>query len=443
MKKFLSLLLALSLALSLYVPVFAADGVLTDGDNTIELPWDTDEAVTYTYTATQTGTLYLSVEEFYYADGDFDYMDNSDYMNEFADYTAFTVDGQTLDGGYFGSVEVVEGQTYTILWEHLYATEKWYKLGWQIVLNISYTGDSAPQLGSEELPVELYRTDLPTESIEIPAGGSVWYVLYEFDYAEFMVTGENAYINTTVYNMDTLEQEAHHLLPVDGVVTLPVNTWRVWVEIGNSGTEPAVFQLDYRYPVGCKKNPAELVMGENTAKVKKDDYEGYMFEWVAQCDGQLKLTMPEKNWTVVVYNQTTGDDGLWLDDSTADTSITVDVKKGEQFRISIINYDEMSGMFLAAQVKFQASVVYAHEYVDGKCLHCGAEEESQGGEEEVLVGDVNGDGRINARDARVLLQLAAGLIEESTIEKAAADINGDGRVNARDARALLQKIANA
>ena len=72
MKKFLSLLLALSLALSLYVPVFAADGVLTDGDNTIELPWDTDEAVTYTYTATQTGTLYLSVEEFYYADGDFD-----------------------------------------------------------------------------------------------------------------------------------------------------------------------------------------------------------------------------------------------------------------------------------------------------------------------------------------------------------------------------------
>jgi hypothetical protein len=151
--------------------------------------------------------------------------------------------------------------------------------------------------------------------------------------------------------------------------------------------------------------------------------------------------MPEKNWTVVVYNQTTGDDGLWLDDSTADTSITVDVKKGEQFWISIINYDEMSGMFLAAQVKFQASVVYAHEYVDGVCVHCGAEEESQGGEEEVLVGDVNGDGRINARDARTLLRLVAGLTNEGEAKEAAADVNNDGRVNARDARTLLRQIA--
>ena len=202
MKKFLSLLLALSLVLSMSLTALATTTELVDGENVIELPWDTDEAVIYTYTATQTGTLYISALEFYYADGDFDYIDNMDNMDEWEMYTELTVDGQLLDGLYYGSVEVVEGQTYTILWEHLYATEKWYKLGWQIVLNISYTGDSAPQLGSEELPVELYPSDCPTESIEIPAGGSVWYVLYEFDYAEFLVAGEDAYINATVYNMD-------------------------------------------------------------------------------------------------------------------------------------------------------------------------------------------------------------------------------------------------
>ena len=83
MKKFLSLLLALSLVLGMSLTAMATTGgQLVDGDNEIELPWDTDELVTYTYTATQTGTLYISATEFYYSDGDFDYMDNSDNMDE-------------------------------------------------------------------------------------------------------------------------------------------------------------------------------------------------------------------------------------------------------------------------------------------------------------------------------------------------------------------------
>ncbi len=56
------------------------------------------------------------------------------------------------------------------------------------------------------------------------------------------------------------------------------------------------------------------------------------------------------------------------------------------------------------------------------------------------LGDVNGDGRVNARDVRALLRYIAGL-EESAINEAAADFNGDGRINARDVRALLRSIA--
>jgi DNA-directed RNA polymerase subunit RPC12/RpoP len=59
----------------------------------------------------------------------------------------------------------------------------------------------------------------------------------------------------------------------------------------------------------------------------------------------------------------------------------------------------------------------------------------------VLVGDVNGDGRVNARDARLLLRYLAGLTEEGEVDVSAADFNGDGRVNARDARAILQYLA--
>ena len=58
-----------------------------------------------------------------------------------------------------------------------------------------------------------------------------------------------------------------------------------------------------------------------------------------------------------------------------------------------------------------------------------------------LPGDVNGDGKVNARDARALLRFIAGLAEESEIDKNAADFNGDGKINARDARAILRFIA--
>ncbi len=59
----------------------------------------------------------------------------------------------------------------------------------------------------------------------------------------------------------------------------------------------------------------------------------------------------------------------------------------------------------------------------------------------VPLGDVNGDGTINARDARILLRFLAGLTEADEIEEAAADFNGDAKINVRDAREILRHIA--
>ncbi len=74
-----------------------------------------------------------------------------------------------------------------------------------------------------------------------------------------------------------------------------------------------------------------------------------------------------------------------------------------------------------------------HDYVDGTCSRCG--------EAQYVLGDVNGDGRVNARDARALMRYIAGMTDGSELDLIAADLNGDGRVNARDARALLRSIA--
>ena len=59
------------------------------------------------------------------------------------------------------------------------------------------------------------------------------------------------------------------------------------------------------------------------------------------------------------------------------------------------------------------------------------------------VGDLNGDDKINAVDARWVLQAASGARPLTDAQKAAADLNGDGKVNAVDARWILQIASGA
>lgn len=58
-------------------------------------------------------------------------------------------------------------------------------------------------------------------------------------------------------------------------------------------------------------------------------------------------------------------------------------------------------------------------------------------------GDLNGDDKINAVDARWVLQAASGVRELTDAQKAAADLNGDGKINAVDARWILQVASGA
>ncbi|MDO4154035.1 MAG: leucine-rich repeat protein [Clostridia bacterium] len=58
-------------------------------------------------------------------------------------------------------------------------------------------------------------------------------------------------------------------------------------------------------------------------------------------------------------------------------------------------------------------------------------------------GDINGDDKINAVDARFVLQAASGLRVLDDTQKAAADVNGDGKINAVDARWILQVASGA
>ncbi len=75
------------------------------------------------------------------------------------------------------------------------------------------------------------------------------------------------------------------------------------------------------------------------------------------------------------------------------------------------------------------------------CQHCGHTEQEVIAATTVLLGDLNGDGHVNSRDARALLRYLAGLVTADEIDLTAADFNGDDRINVRDARGILRYIA--
>jgi len=59
----------------------------------------------------------------------------------------------------------------------------------------------------------------------------------------------------------------------------------------------------------------------------------------------------------------------------------------------------------------------------------------------VVLGDVNGDGKVNAKDITLLKKFIAGTAAEEEIILENADVNGDGKINARDTTLIKKLVA--
>ncbi len=78
---------------------------------------------------------------------------------------------------------------------------------------------------------------------------------------------------------------------------------------------------------------------------------------------------------------------------------------------------------------------------DATCNVCGFKREVA-----VLIGDVDGGGKVDSTDARLVLQYAVKKIEATALDTTVADVDGNGKVDSTDARLILQyavrKITN-
>ena len=63
---------------------------------------------------------------------------------------------------------------------------------------------------------------------------------------------------------------------------------------------------------------------------------------------------------------------------------------------------------------------------------------SQGDALEIAQGDVNGDGKVDTTDAKLIMQYDLGIIDETALNLSVADVNGDGKIDTTDAKLIMQ-----
>ncbi|MBE6950463.1 MAG: hypothetical protein E7451_03910 [Ruminococcaceae bacterium] len=235
---------------------------LAIGDNAIARKTD------YSFIAEQDGTLYTTIKELW-CDGT--------YCSEasLSSSVIFKINGVTVYG-FRNSYDVKAGDEITVLLNSQFGESV------NAVLNLSWEGFYEHPQGSRGNPYLLTYAQCPTETVEIPAGEAVWYKLTGFGSGyKLIVRGTGAYvvIGGTRYDV-----------PANGLMMPAVSS----LQIGNSGTAPAVFQLSTIIEEGYPDNPKDLVEGENTVTIEESD--NYYYDFVAEQDGTATFTVSGDNW---------------------------------------------------------------------------------------------------------------------------------------------------
>ena len=280
---------------------------LVIGDNNIARKTD------YSFIADRDGTLYTTIKELWCDDA---------YCSEtsLSSSVVFKINGTTVYS-FQNAYEVKAGDEITVL------------MGTSIsgvtanaVLNLSWEGFYQHPIGSRGNPHILTYAQCPTTTVEIGAGEAVWYKLTGFGSGyKLIVKGSGAYVIISGTRYD---------VPANGLMMPAVSS----LQIGNSGSAPAVFELSAVIEEGYPDNPKGLTEGENT--VTLDESDNYYYGFTAETDGTATFTVSGDNWRFF-YSLLAADGAYIVQDEDhqakrgdADT-ITVDMTAGQSIVLKL------------------------------------------------------------------------------------------------------------
>lgn len=199
---------------------------------------------------------------------------------------------------------------------------------------------------------------------------------------------------------------------------------------------------DYKEPV----DGIQLRVGLNPVvrlhSGNKFDYVVYARDMDGMTNGDLIVTFDTSALKIVSFEQSGNYDMVYTNEADGNFYISFlydGSNKLDAVKLFVITFewsqedvypalkaDHIAGTF----IKSVAETVVVDETDD-----------TLGASDTIMPGDVDGNGRITAADARLALRISAKLDQPDERQKKAADVNGDGNVTSSDARAILRFAA--
>ena len=209
-------------------------------------------------------------------------------------------------------------------------------------------------------PTFIEDPTVPTD-VALEAGESIE---YQVRAAGMTMTLTNA-ANLTV-TIDGIPVTANGEGVISAVITVmghPMFAPPTSIVITNETDAKIVSVLTFAYPEGSYNNPADMVIGANTADVPSD---GYYFTYTATEDGVLIVTPAGDNWTVTINNETTYEygDQVWASDEVGFAACGMSV--GDVLTVIVGTED-----WTEATISFTASIIeHITEKVDAAEAEC-------------------------------------------------------------------------
>ena len=286
---------------------------LVIGDNTADIEAGNDQGYFFTYTAPADGVLTITMPE-----GGWTYVINNLTSGQYGDMQWSDSDPVVNPA----IVEFAAGDELQIIVSTYDPADMWNVPVGDLTFNVA---EGYP-VGHEMNPIFLFA-----QENDVTQSGETWYQGY---FSGMIMTVEGQGDFSVIYNGVTTAA-------VDGKVEMAVASANPRMPVIFAVVGDGEFGIDFTYPVGNMSNPAELVIGDNTASIEAGNNQGYFFGWTAEEDGTLIITMPEGDWMYTINNLTSGQygDTQWSDSDPVVNPVAVEVAAGDEIQVMVNSYD--------------------------------------------------------------------------------------------------------